>query len=162
MTPVATDRSDRWVGQTLEERYRILEVLGRGGMGVVYLAEQLRVGRQLAIKVVNVHESRATAVQRLEREARTVTLIGHENIVGIFDFGVAENGSAFLVMERLIGQTVEERLRAQWSVFAARRVCHCDSSGVCAGSGAPLRCCPSRHQARQRVFVYALGAKGFC
>ena len=103
---------DRWLGRTLEHRYRILQVLGRGGMGVVYLGEHLRIGRQVAIKLVN--QGGTGDIQRLEREARAVTLIGHDNIVNILDFGrTADGDAAFMVMEYLRGETLRDRLQRQ-------------------------------------------------
>lgn len=115
--------AERWVGQVLEDRYRILSVLGQGGMGVVYLGEHLRIGKEVAIKFVNAEGADPMAIRRLEREARTVALIGHENIVSVLDFGTTSDGSAFLVMERLYGETLEQRL-AKTGAMELPHVCH--------------------------------------
>lgn len=104
------ETEDRWLGRILEDRYEILRPLGHGGGGSVYAARHLRLGAEVAIKIVDVQDRQQTLVRRLEREARAVALIGHENIVSVLDFGYTSDGSAFLVMQLLQGETVEQRL----------------------------------------------------
>lgn len=101
---------DRWLGRVLEDRYEIVRPLGTGGGGSVYVARHLRLGAEVAIKIVDIEDRQQTLVKRLEREARAVALIGHENIVSVLDFGYTTDGSAFLVMQLLQGETVEQRL----------------------------------------------------
>lgn len=102
---------DPWIGRTIEDRYRIVRRIQQGGMGTVYLAEHLRIGKDVALKIVEMKGDNS-AFHRLEREARAVTLIGHDNIVSVLDFGETGDGrSAFMTMELLHGETLQERLK---------------------------------------------------
>ncbi|HWW61253.1 MAG TPA: serine/threonine-protein kinase, partial [Thermoanaerobaculia bacterium] len=90
--------------------YRILETLGHGGMGEVYRANDPRLGRDVAVKVLARElVSDADAVDRFLREARAVASLSHANILSIFDFG-SENGVTFAVMELLEGESLRSRL----------------------------------------------------
>jgi serine/threonine-protein kinase len=91
--------------------YEVAALIGAGGMGQVYEARDTRLGRDVAIKLLHV-DSAATpeARQRLEREARAVAALQHPNICTLFDVGETPDGHAYLVMERLHGETVRERL----------------------------------------------------
>ncbi len=90
--------------------YEIVEELGRGGMGVVYLAEDTELQRQVAIKVLSAEVTdREEHRARFEREARAVAALDHPNILGIHDFGVSGE-TCFAVMELLEGQTLRQRL----------------------------------------------------
>ncbi len=90
--------------------YVIAEPLGSGGMGDVYRARDPRLGREVAIKVLNAAPD-ADRLARFEREARATALLAHSNILTIFDIGTYE-GAPFLVCELLEGQTLRERLAA--------------------------------------------------
>lgn len=94
-----------YLGLTIDERYQVLKPLGSGGMGTVVLARHTGLKRLVAIKFLEhaqVQESGAT--QRLFREAQAAAAIGHPNIVGILDVGVAPWGDPYLVMEYLEGE----------------------------------------------------------
>lgn len=102
------------VGKVVDRRYGVRSVIGEGGMGAVYEAEHLTLGRLVALKVL--HPSNAAkpeAVSRFQHEARVVSSIGHPNICELYDVGKLEDGTPFLVMERLVGDTLADRINKE-------------------------------------------------
>lgn len=102
-------------GRTLADRYRVEAVIGRGGMGAVYRATDLRLGRPVAVKVISVPAPVLTAQpslrQRFHREARAAAGIRHPNVVAVYDFGTDDAlGLDYLVMELLRGEDLAARL----------------------------------------------------
>ncbi len=97
------------VPRLIEDKYEIKRLLGRGGMGSVYLATQRRLQRPVAVKVLLTHlVASPTMRARFEREARIVAHLRHPGIVTIHDFGVLPSGHAYLVMELVEGQTLRQ------------------------------------------------------
>ena len=94
-------------GQVLSGRYELIEVLGEGGMGVVYRARQTSMDRDVAVKVLSSNFSQnPQMIRRFEKEARVVSKLSHPNTVSVFDYGQS-NDVLFLVMELLEGQTLK-------------------------------------------------------
>src|SRR5262245_4041515 len=99
-------------GDVIEGKYRIVRLLGEGGMGAVYEGENVRIHRRVAIKVLHAGVAEnADAVQRFEREAQAAGRIGSEHIVEVLDLGNLPSGDRFMVMEFLDGEPLSNRIR---------------------------------------------------
>jgi len=99
-------------GDIIDGKYRIIRLLGEGGMGAVYLAENTRIARQVAIKVLlGEAADKPDVVQRFEREAQAAGRIGSDHILEILDFGNLPNGDRFMVMEFLEGEELSARIK---------------------------------------------------
>jgi serine/threonine-protein kinase len=111
------------LGKVLDGRYQIESVLGHGGMGMVFLATQTAVKRQVALKTL--HPSLAAAPQffeRFRREAETASRLNHPNIITIFDFGRAQDGTCYFVMELVNGQSLKQLVKASGPLTLRRAV----------------------------------------
>jgi len=104
----AHEEVDPLVGRILKGTYRIEGKVGEGGMGVVYRATQINLGRTVAVKMI-LQDRKTTdnSVERFAREARLLSLVQHPNIVGIIDFGTEPGGLHFMVMEFLHGEPLD-------------------------------------------------------
>jgi serine/threonine-protein kinase len=106
-------------GSPLGGRYLLLHLLGRGGMGEVYEAEDLRLHRQVAVKVLRADLADDPRVlARFRREARTAGSLNHPNIVAVHDVGA---DGAYLVMELVHGRTLAEVIRTEAPLVPGRR-----------------------------------------
>ena len=104
--PVPDERTDDRIGQVLGP-YRLLELIGKGGMGFVYRAEHVRLGREVALKLLRTdYAKRRDAVSRFFQEARTVNRVRHRNIVDVTDFIELDDGTTFIIMELLRGKSL--------------------------------------------------------
>ncbi len=100
------------LGQVIADRYHVTKKLGEGGMGAVYLAEHVKMGRKSAIKVMSASMSQdADAVSRFNREANNASRIQHPNICAIYDFGETPDGLMYLAMEFIEGHSLNEILK---------------------------------------------------
>jgi len=113
------NKIDELIGELIGN-YEVKGLLGEGGMGQVYLAENPRIGRKVAIKVLSQHVAADTSfLDRFQAEARAVTRIDHPNVIDIYDFGSLEDGRLYYVMELLRGQELKAVLSARGAMTAA-------------------------------------------
>ena len=99
------------VGTTLSSRYEITEIIARGGMATVYLAKDLRLVREVAVKIIHPHLSQDPVFRdKFFREARMLAKVNHANLVNIFDQG-DDNGNAFIVLELVQGITLRDAIK---------------------------------------------------
>src|SRR5215213_714411 len=126
-------RLEHYIGEVLDGKYRIEKLLGKGGMGAVYLAVHLGTERPVALKVIAPEFMRNEQfIERFKREARAAGRLRHPNVVDVTDFGFATRGAervAYLVMEYLDGCTLadvlaeEKRLPLDWVADILEQVC---------------------------------------
>ena len=100
------------VGSIIAERYHVLKKLGEGGMGQVYLAEHVKMGRKSAVKVMNPGMvDNVDAISRFNREAANASRINHPNVAGIYDFGETADGLIYLAMEFVEGEPLTDIIK---------------------------------------------------
>ena len=123
------DEDDHLLGEVIDARFRLVEVLGVGGMGTIYLAEHVGIGKRVAIKLLRADlRSHPTLVHRLRREAMAVSKLTDIHTINVFDFGVW-NGLVYLVMEYLQGEDLasvldrERRVSVHRTLRIARQIC---------------------------------------
>jgi eukaryotic-like serine/threonine-protein kinase len=121
---------DALLGQVLDGRYQIEKRLGEGGMGIVYKARHVTLGKALAIKVLKADVSKdQEIVQRFRQEAQSATAIGNHHIIDISDFGVLPDGSTYFVMEFLDGIALTKAiepgkpLKSPRTIHIAKQLC---------------------------------------
>ncbi|MCW5803151.1 MAG: protein kinase [Deltaproteobacteria bacterium] len=109
------------LGTIVDGRYRVIELIGEGGMGKVYLAEHVEIGKRVALKVLHPSYSRMPdLVERFRREARAASKIGHPNIVDVTDSGTTADGSVYFVMEYLEGVELGSVIEREGAIDVAR------------------------------------------
>ncbi len=101
------------VGSVIADTYTIEGVIGRGGMGAVFLASHKRLpGKKVAIKMLHADMGDAETLKRFEHEAQIASRLGHPNIVAVHDFNTLPDGTPYIVLEYLEGETLGQRLRS--------------------------------------------------
>jgi eukaryotic-like serine/threonine-protein kinase len=112
------------VDTVIDDRYRLTSLVGRGGMGSVFLAEHVTIRRPVALKLLSPSLAAIPELaRRFEREAAAIGRIDHPNCVTVSDFGRLEGGSLYLVMEYLDGRSLSDAIEAEGRI-AARRALH--------------------------------------
>jgi serine/threonine protein kinase len=121
---LSSRKPDPLIGTVFAERYTILEVLGRGGMGVVYKARHDLMDRVVAIKMILPHlVSDDVSLARFQREARAASKISHPNIIAIHDFGMtADTDVAYLVMDFIDGEDLSDVIKKDGQIGVQRSV----------------------------------------
>jgi serine/threonine protein kinase len=114
-------KRDPYLGNLIKGRYQIVSKLGEGGMGTVYLGEQVSVGRKVAIKfLLGNYASDDAFIGRFRREARLAASLNHRNIVTLYDFDQADDGALFIVMEYLSGRKLSDVIRGDGPLEISR------------------------------------------
>ena len=117
----SSDPTDALVGQLIADRYRIISTLGEGGMGRVYLADQVRMGRKVALKMISpAMASTEAAVARFNREAANASQINHPNVVQVYDFGEGPDRTLYLAMEYVEGETLAALVKRRGALTVRR------------------------------------------
>lgn len=121
---------DNHIGSIYAERYEILSLIGSGTGGAVYKAKHKFMGKLVAIKIMHPEQmNNIDLIQRFRQEAATVSILKHENIVSVTDFGLTESGDAFMIMEYCDGVGLDtilnehRYLRADVAVPIFRQIC---------------------------------------
>ncbi|MFO0695621.1 MAG: serine/threonine-protein kinase [Polyangiales bacterium] len=111
------------VGSLIAGKYRVKRLLGHGGMGAVYKAENVAIGRTVAVKVLHAHlADDGVTLQRFQREARAAASVGHRHIVEVLDMGIEPSGAPFLVMEYVRGRSAAQVVRSEGPLVPVRAV----------------------------------------
>src|SRR5215207_10027710 len=120
---VSAGPADGLLGLVLDDKYRLDERLGEGGMGTVYRATHLLIERHVAVKVLNPRlVADETAKERFRREARAAGRLQHSNAVAVTDFGETRDGLVYIVMELLEGYSLREVIAREAPLDPARAV----------------------------------------
>ena len=105
-------RQDPYVGKVIKNRYKVIKKVGEGGMGTVYLAEQMSVGRKVALKLLQGNYATDDEfIGRFRREARLAASLNHRNIVTVYDFDQGDDETLFIAMEYLDGGKLSDLIR---------------------------------------------------
>src|SRR5271170_8139995 len=108
---LVTLSEDPLIGATLQDRYKIESVIGRGAMGVVYKASQEVIGRDVAVKVLHTHlVDDNDALKRFHQQAKAASRLNHPHIITLYDYGVIAGGQPYIVMDLLKGETLSHLL----------------------------------------------------
>lgn len=111
------------IGDIVAGKYRLLAMIGEGGMGVVYLAEHSLIEKRVALKVLRAeYSTKPELVSRFQQEAISASRIKHPNVLDVFDFGQLEDGSFFLAMEYLSGRDLAAELSESGTIAPERAV----------------------------------------
>ncbi|MBC7174386.1 MAG: serine/threonine protein kinase, partial [Polyangiaceae bacterium] len=122
-------------GATIAGKYRVRRLLGQGGMGAVYKAENTAIGRTVAIKVLHPHlADDGITLARFQREARAAASVGHKHVVEVLDLGVEASGAPYLVMEYVRGKSLGKLIETEGPIEPRRaaRICGQVLSGLAA------------------------------
>jgi serine/threonine-protein kinase len=124
------DKTDPFLGRVIAAKFRVVALIGEGGMGRVYRAQHVHANRQVAVKVLPRELSEQEVLrERFVREAQAANMVRHDNIVEVLELGETEEGIYFLVMELLEGQTLGDCIEkgamdAPRAVPILRQICH--------------------------------------
>lgn len=117
---ILTDSEDPLIGTVLAERLEILSLIGAGGMSSVYRAKHLLLDRVVAVKVMQTEKVDDNAVRRFQQEAKAATALNHPNIATVREFGIAESGDPYLVMDYIEGRSLSAEIKQKGTLSIER------------------------------------------
>ena len=125
MAVIDDDTSDDLIraqlGRVIDGRYRLIDPLGEGGMGAVYIAEHLGLKKEVALKIVRPeHAGNAGLAARFAREAMVTSQVEHPNVISALDFGTLDDGTAYLVTQLVRGQSLSQLIEDEGPMHWAR------------------------------------------
>jgi eukaryotic-like serine/threonine-protein kinase len=120
--PERLEPSPYLAGEVVGDRYRLVREIGRGGMGVVWIAHSLVLGVDVALKLIRASTANSALSSRMAREAHAAARLGHPALVRVFDFGWTRHGDPYLVMELVLGETLAAQVKREVRVPAIRAV----------------------------------------
>ncbi len=117
--------SDPLIGTVIGNRFVVIEEIAKGGMGVVYRAEQMGIWRQVALKVLRpkVDRDKKALFERFRNEASTASMLNHPNTITIYDFGLVKNNGLYIAMEFVTGPSLGDELK-RMGALDWQRTCH--------------------------------------
>jgi serine/threonine protein kinase len=121
-THEAVEPSPYLAGEVVGDRYRLVREIGRGGMGVVWVAHSLVLGVDVALKLIRASAASSALSSRMAREAHAAARLGHPALVRVFDFGWTRHGDPYLVMELVQGETLAAQVKREARIPAIRAV----------------------------------------
>jgi len=130
---------DPLIGQVVQERYQIMHAIGKGAMGVVYEAQHLLIGRKVALKTMAAHAVSHAGIERFHREAKAAAAVGSSHVVDVLDMGRLQDGTLYIVMERLDGVdlgfavALEQRFSVGRTIHVMTQLCDALSAIHAAG-----------------------------
>lgn len=127
----APPANDPLIGSLIAERLEILSLIGAGGMSTVYRAKHLLLDRIVAVKVMQVGKVDDHAVRRFQQEAKAATALNHPNIATVREFGMAESGDPYLVMDYIEGTSLSDLIKQDGALSVERT--KAIMTQVCAG-----------------------------
>ena len=118
----ASKLSDRLVGTVIDAKYKILSLLGEGGMGSVFSVLHVLLYKEMALKTFRTADLSAEAWQRFQREAQAIGKLAHPNIIQVFDFGISDQNFPYYTMELLTGESLFDRLELDKRLTTAQAI----------------------------------------
>lgn len=107
-------------GEIVLDKYRIIELLGRGGMGSVYRVENLLVNRNYALKCLSKVQTNDSSWRRFQNEAKAAHMLDHQNLIRVYDFGLLASGQPYFLMELVDGPTLADEIKKRGKLDLAR------------------------------------------
>jgi CheY-like chemotaxis protein/tRNA A-37 threonylcarbamoyl transferase component Bud32 len=110
------------IGTTLASRYEFLDVIGEGGVGIVFRARHPHLDKIVAVKMLQANAQKENTILRFEREAKAISRLEHPNIAMVYDFGITERKRPFMVMEFIDGRSLDDFIQREGAMSIKRAI----------------------------------------